>query len=145
MPKRHKKRQKMQKVPKSLVFLPFSASFWQHIQFFFVTGTLCNKQKLCLLQWLSVTNQTNLCRSDSVWQTTLKKISDLFVGCDKGIKINPKKHIFTYLNFTIALGYLTRKSYRKNAVKVTLLRNYYKISFSLNFSYIVHSLKVRQN
>ena len=72
--------QKEQKVPKrrktnikSVAFFTLFASFWQHIQILFVKVNQCNTQKICLLQWISATNKTNLRRSDSVRQNILKK------------------------------------------------------------------------
>ena len=59
--------------------------FVRHIQILFVAVTQCDKQKIHLLQWLSLTNKTNLCHSNPVRQTILKKISNCFVAYDKGI------------------------------------------------------------
>ena len=45
----------------------------QYISILFVAVTQCDKQKILLSQWLSATNKTNPCHSDSVQQTILKK------------------------------------------------------------------------
>ena len=62
------------------IFLFFSplifGTFWHF---------MCNIYQFCLLQWLSATNKTNLCHSESVQQTILKSISNFFAACDKGI------------------------------------------------------------
>ena len=44
------------------------------VQYIFVCRS--DKQKIYLSQWLSATNKTNLCQSDSVWQIILRKISN---------------------------------------------------------------------
>ena len=72
--------------------------------------TQCDKQKFCLLQWLSATKENSVCRSDSVRQTILKKISNLFVACNKEIgkkakNKHPSKFEF-HQRYQIALGYL---------------------------------------
>ena len=45
----------------------------QYIPILLVAVSQCDKQKNHLLQGLSATNKTNLCHSDSVRQTILKK------------------------------------------------------------------------
>ena len=111
MPKRNKKCKKGPKVPKKMQHVwTFFASFLKHIQIFFVTVTQCNKQKNCLLQWLSATNKTNLCHSYPVQPTILKKLSNFFVPCDKQIgkkakNKQPFKFEFHH-RYQIALGYL---------------------------------------
>ena len=69
------------------LFWQFSCRFWyflpnfknilaffvQNIPILVVAVTQCHKQKIHLSQWLSVTNKTNLFRSDSVQQTILEK------------------------------------------------------------------------
>ena len=97
--------------------------------------TQCAKQNKSLLQWLNATNKIEkntqyLC---GMWQNNCKK----------------KKNLLSYLNstttFKLLRGTLLEKLQKKTAFKMTLLRNYYILSFSLNFSYIINSLKVRQN
>ena len=86
VPKRHKEWQKgSRKYQQMMHSWPFLAYLWEHLQILFVTVTKCHKQKICLSQWLSATNKTNLCHSDSVQQTILTKISNFFVASDKWI------------------------------------------------------------
>ena len=79
----------------------------------FFAVTQCDKQKIYLSQWLSATNKSNHCHSDSVRQTILKKNSNLFVASDKGIGKKPKnKHPFKFEfhhRYQITLGYLECK------------------------------------
>ena len=93
MLKSNRKCQKWQNLRKNVAFMgPFGFfSFSEYIQTLFVTLTQCNKQKICFLQWLSATNKTVLCRSDSLRQTILKKKSYFFVACDKGIGKKTRK------------------------------------------------------
>ena len=76
----------------------------------FVAVTYCDKQKFCLSQRLSAINKNSVCCSDSVQQTILKKIFNLFVVCNKEIgKKDKNKHPSKFefhQRYQIALGYL---------------------------------------
>ena len=91
------------------LILRFLAFCVQNIPILFVAVTQCDKQEIHLSQWLSATNKTNLCHSDSVRQTILKKKSNLFLACNKGIGKKAKnKHPFKFEfhhRYQITLGY----------------------------------------
>ena len=102
MPKKHKKCQNSKKYQKMQHVWTFLASFLKHIQIFFVTVTQCNKQKICLLQWLSATNKTNLCCGNSVRQTILKKNIQFLCAMWQTNWKKSQKKILWNLNFTTA-------------------------------------------
>ena len=84
------------------------AFFVQYIPILFVAVTQCDNQKIHLLQWLSATNKTNLCHSDSVRQTIWRK-KNIFLACDKGIgrRKTKNKHSFKFefhYRYQITLG-----------------------------------------
>ena len=88
------------------VVVEFLAFFMQHIPILFVAVTKCNKQNIHLLQWLSVTNKTNLCHSDLVRQTILKKYPISLWLVTKELEKKPKTNILSNLNFTSAIKLL---------------------------------------
>ena len=80
------------------IFKNILAFFVQHILKLLVAVSQCDKQKIHLLQWLSVTNKTNLCYIDSMRQTVLKNIQFL-CSMLKGKRIGKKaknKHPFKF-------------------------------------------------
>ena len=89
--KKCKKQQKVQH------FWPFWEYSWQHIPILSVTVTQCNKQKSCLLQWLILTNKTNLFCSDSMRQTILKIYPISLWHVTKELEMqNKNKHPFIF-------------------------------------------------
>ena len=112
-----------------LLFLALFVPFWQYlclilwfflffiwvffvayIPILFVAVTQCNKQKIYLSQWLSVTNKF-FCHSDSVQQTILKKKYPISLWhVTKELKKKQEnKHSFTFEfphRYQTALGYL---------------------------------------
>ena len=91
------------------IFFLFN-TFWhlkkKHIPVLFVVVTQCDKQKIYFLQWLSVTNKTNLCNSNSVQKTILRKKFISFWYVTKELGKKPETNIFLNLNFTTAFKLL---------------------------------------
>ena len=107
----------------SLKILHTLAFCAQYIPILFVAVTQCDKQKIHLSQWLSVTNKINLCHCDSVRQTILKKYPIYLSHVTKELEKKPKTNILSNLNFTTAIkllwGTLKLKCHQNCNVTIT--------------------------
>ena len=68
--------------------------------------TQCDKQKICLLHWLSATNKNSVCCSDSVWQTIPKNYTISLSHITKKLEKMPKTNIHPNVKFTSAIKLL---------------------------------------
>ena len=93
IPKRQKKKcEKVSKVPENLIFFLalFGILLATYTHFVSHSSDSVQQTKICSSQWLSATDKTNLCCSDSIRQTILTKLYNIFMACYNGIGI--KKH-----------------------------------------------------